>query len=119
MLSLLSRLSANKILFKSISNSHISLPDGAAHSYMANVRDYPPRGMATHYPWRQTYSHGGFTVNAHHSTNLTWTNACTGKGSVDWRRMHGTEGLPVKERLSIENTGIQAMESYVLIHVMM
>ena len=29
------------------------------------------------------------------------------------------QGLPVKERLSIENTGIQAMESYVLIHVMM
>ena len=28
------------------------------------------------------------------------------------------QGLAVKERLSIENTGIQAMESYVLIHVM-
>ena len=29
------------------------------------------------------------------------------------------QGLAVKEKLSIENTGIQAMKSYVLIHVMM
>ena len=56
---------------------------------MANIRDYPPGewrpiALATNIqPWR---FHGKWTSQH----KLDWTNARTGKGSVDWRRMHGT-----------------------------
>ena len=82
---------------------------------MANIRDYPPGEWRPIALWRQTYSHGGFTVNGHHSTNLTGPMLVQARVPLIGAGCM-VQGLAVKERLSIENTGIQAMESYVLIH---